>query len=199
MKRIFIDTETTGISTPSHGILQIAGAIEIDGEVVESFDFPMRPHKGDNVTEDALAINGIKRAELNDRPEPNAAYKELCDVMAKYVNKFDTADKLHMVAYNAPFDAGHLRAWFGKCGDRYYGSWFWHPPIDVMCMAAYVLADQRHTMANFRLATVAEQLGITVAADDLHDADYDIKLTRDVFLATERLLLGAGEDKDTNE
>ena len=39
MKLIYLDVETTGIPCPDSGLIQLAGQIEIDDEVVENFDF----------------------------------------------------------------------------------------------------------------------------------------------------------------
>lgn len=89
-------------------------------------------------------------------------------------------DKLTWLGYNAAFDADMMRAWFEKAGDKYFGSWFWWPPIDVMGLAAHHLRDRRHTMMNFRLATVARELGIAPPAD-LHDAAADIDLTWRIY------------------
>jgi hypothetical protein len=89
--------------------------------------------------------------------------------------------KFHFVAYNAVFDAKHLRAWFEKNNDVYFGSWFFHPPIDVMGLAAVVLMNKRSSLPDFKLVTVAKVLGVKVDETKLHDAAYDIRLTREMY------------------
>lgn len=44
MKILYYDLETTGVKYWKNGIHQIAGMIEIDGEIVEAFNFNVQPH-----------------------------------------------------------------------------------------------------------------------------------------------------------
>lgn len=66
-------------------------------------------------------------------------------------------------------------------GDNYFGSWFWSDAIDVMVLAAQALMEQRPMMKDFKLRTVAEQLGIVIEEERLHDAMYDIYLTHEIY------------------
>ena len=50
-----------------------------------------------------------------------------------------------------------------------------------MVLATPYLAEKRPDMENFKLATVAKALGIEVSEDNLHDASYDIALTKGIF------------------
>jgi DNA polymerase-3 subunit epsilon len=74
-----------------------------------------------------------------------------------------------------------VRAWFEKNGDRFFGSWFWHPPIDVMGLAAVRLMSRRCAMSDFKLLTVAKVLGSEVYGEKVHDAKYDIALTMEMY------------------
>jgi DNA polymerase-3 subunit epsilon len=53
--------------------------------------------------------------------------------------------------------------------------------MDVMILATPYLAKQRANMEDFKLVTVAKQLGIHVDDKQLHDAAYDIALTKAIF------------------
>ena len=87
-----------------------------------------------------------------------------------------------MVGYNnATFDNQFLRGFFLQNGDVYFGSWFWANSIDVMVLASAYLATRRPDMENFKLSTVARTLGVDVQSASLHDAMYDIELTKAVF------------------
>ena len=44
-KLFYYDLETTGVKYWKNGIHQISGAIEIDGNVIETFDFHVKPYK----------------------------------------------------------------------------------------------------------------------------------------------------------
>lgn len=52
-----------------------------------------------------------------------------------------------------------------------------------MLLAAYVLRERRPHMPNFKLMTVARELGIEVDESRLHDAEYDIELTKAMYKA----------------
>ena len=55
------------------------------------------------------------------------------------------------------------------------------PTRDVMVLASAYLATRRPDMENFKLSTVARTLGVDVQNESLHDAMYDIELTKAVF------------------
>jgi len=101
--------------------------------------------------------------------------------MKKYVDPYDKTDKFNFIAYNANFDNQRIRDFFDKIGDKYFGSWFYYPYLDVMTMAAVALVLERRNMPNFKLNTVAKKLGIQVDDAKTHDAMYDIYLTRAIF------------------
>lgn len=109
-------------------------------------------------------------------------FKRLEGLLGRFVDRYDQTDKYHFLAYNARFDADHLRRWFEKCGSPFFGSWFWAPPIDVMSIAAVVLMSERPKLKNFRLATVASHLGISTPGPE-HDALADVELGQRVFQA----------------
>lgn len=50
-----------------------------------------------------------------------------------------------------------------------------------MVLATNYLLDIRPDMENFKLSTVAATLGVQVDGDSLHNALYDIELTKAVF------------------
>ena len=98
------------------------------------------------------------------------------------MDKFNKKDKFFLVGYNnAAFDNQFLRGFFLQNADKYFGSWFWANTLDVMVLATDYLMDIRPDMENFKLSTVAETLGVQVDGDSLHNALYDIELTKAVF------------------
>lgn len=181
MKLIYIDVETTGIAFPQSGLIQLAGTIEIEGQKPKTFQYRIQPFPNDIIDEEALSINGITREAMAEYPSPRTVYNKFINLLEKYVDRYDRADKFHFIGYNAIFDSNHLRAWFEKNGDTYFGSWFYFPPIDVMGMAAVHLMTRRAGMKDFKLLTVARELGLKVDETKAHDARYDITLTREMF------------------
>jgi DNA polymerase III subunit epsilon len=190
IKLLYVDVETTGLACPQSGLIQLAGAIEVDGRLCERFDFHIRPFPGDGVTAEALTVNGKTYDEIAAYPTPEEVYRQFLALLGKYVDRYDRRDKFHLVAYNAAFDSEHLRAWFIKNKDSYFGSWFFHPPLDVMGMAAVALMSSRANLADFRLSTVAGALGLAVDPERAHDAGYDVGLTIELFHA----LMGPGKE-----
>ena len=184
MKLLFFDVETTGVNFWQHGIHEVAGCIEIDGEVVENFCWNMQPDPRAKIELEALQVGGRTMEDLAGYPPSNYVYKLFTKMLAKYVDKFNKKDKFFLVGFNnAAFDDKFLRAWFKQNGDEYFGSWFWANPIDTFVLASHRLMDQRPTMENFKLMTACRQMGIPVDDDKLHRADYDIELTRALYYA----------------
>lgn len=181
-KLFFYDLETTGTNPGRHGIHQISGEIVIDGKSVETFDFKVQPNPKAQIEDAALAVGGVTREQIMAYPPMGQVYTQLVTMLAKYVNKYDKTDKFHLVGYNnRGFDDNFFRGFFLQNGDNYFGSWFWADSIDVLVLASTFLADRRADLPNFKLATVADFLGIDTTAGKLHDASFDIFVTKAVF------------------
>ena len=182
MKLVFFDLETTGTNPGKHGIHQISGQIVIDGVIKETFDFHVQPNPKALIEDEALKVGNVTREQILAYPPMQQVYQEFVSMLGKYVDKFNKKDKFFLVGYNnAAFDNQFLRGFFLQNGDVYFGSWFWANSIDVMVLASAYLATRRPDMENFKLSTVARTLGVDVQSESLHDAMYDIELTKAVF------------------
>lgn len=184
---LFFDLETTGVMYWKNGIHQLSGLVEIDGNVVEEFDIKVRPNPKCIVEPQALDVAGVTLEQINAYQDMRTGYDQFTSILGKYADKYNKQDKFHLVGYNnRGFDDPFLRAWFVQNGDNYFGSWFWSDSIDVMVLASDYCRGARHTMENFKLMTVAKHLGIQVDESKLHDALYDVRLTRQVFESVRR-------------
>ena len=182
MKQLFFDLETTGLDHEKHGVHQLSGMIVINGEIKETFNFKVQPRAGALVSQEALAIANVTVDILRTYKPLQDTYNEFVAILSKYVDKFNKNDKFFLVGYNnASFDNQFLRSWFTANGDKYFGSWFWSNSFDVMVLATPYLAAKRASMENFKLLTVAKACGVQVDESKLHDADYDIYLTHEVY------------------
>lgn len=191
-KDLFIDVETTGLFDYKHGVTQISLILDIDGQTVERHNWQVKPFRSDEIDMRALEIQGRSLEEIQLSPEPRDVFDQLCDVLAKYVNKYSKTDKFNFLAYNSTFDNGFMRKFFNKNGDKYFGSWFWNPDICVMRLAMHHLRDQRHLLPDFKLGTVAKALDIhSTSGGGLHDAQTDIDLTHQMYQLIERHTLRA--------
>lgn len=180
VKKCFIDTETTGLDSSKHGLVQVAGVIDIGGVVVEEFDFMMRPPADKLFETRALEVIGKDMAVIDGYKPSKENFKMFKNILTQYVDQFNPKDKFFFIAYNAPFDVGFIRQWFLDNGDKYYGSMFWTPAIDVMSQAGDALMFERHKLKDFKLGTVTNHLNIKPSGK-LHDAMTDIDLTRNLY------------------
>lgn len=180
VKLLYLDTETTGLDYRQHAMVQMAGSVVIDGEVKESFDFKMRPMDGQRIDPQALLVQNRTEDEVLAYSDPVSTFLAFRAILERYVDRYDKADKFFLVGYRIAFDEEFLREFFRRNDDKYYGSYFWTPAIDVMVLAATYLLQDRANLPNFKLGTVAQHLGILPDAG-LHDASVDIDLTRRVM------------------
>jgi len=201
-KLIFIDVETTGVNPECNGLTQISGCVQVDNDIMESFDYFVRPFPQDVIESTALEVTGIDRRQFlpPEHPEhlavpgqlfedPKEIYVRMHSLFKKYVDQYDKSDKFQFVGYNAhSFDMPFMRRFWEKNNDRFFGSWFWYPCLDVMLVWAQILQPVRHELSNFKLATVAKYSGIDVDESRLHDSQYDIELTRELWLSACKII-----------
>jgi DNA polymerase-3 subunit epsilon len=182
VKKLFYDVETTGVDERQNGIHQISGCLEIDGEVEEYFNFKVAPNPKAKIEPEALKVGGVTLEQIQAYPEMGLIFRKFKAMLSRHCDPYNTKDKIYLVGYNnASFDDKFLRAWFTQNKDSYFGSWFHAGALDVMVLAAQYLIDRRVGMANFKLMTVAKELGLIVDETRLHDAEHDIELTRGVY------------------
>lgn len=151
-KEMFIDIETTGLDASKDVITQI-GFVYKEGSIVKrTVDI-----KGDEI------------------------YKRFLAELDKCVDRYNKNDKMYFLAYNAAFDSAFIRKLFEKNNNQFYGSYFYHPYIDVMQIAARWYMRRNEHPENFKLSTICKDFGIKVDDTKLHDALYDIQLTRRLY------------------
>jgi DNA polymerase-3 subunit epsilon len=181
-KLFFFDLETTGVMHWKNGIHQIAGAIVIDGNIKEKFNFKVAPNPNAIIEDSALAVANVTKEQIQAYPKMQDVYNQIISMLSKYVDKYNKSDKFHLVGYNiSSFDIPFFRAFFVQNNDNYFGSWFWPDSLDCYILASNKFKKERHKMANFQQRTVAQQLGIGVDETKLHDAEYDISLCIDIY------------------
>lgn len=203
-KIMYYDLETTGVDYKVSSVRQISGFIEVNGKVIDEFDYKVKPipknlpdypHNvwvGDEISINGVIWNkgaidlvksqGITSKEIENYTPYMDVYNEITKKLLKHIDKFNNKEKFHLIGFNNRFfDDPFFRKWFEDCGDKYFGSYFWADSIDVICIASHYLKEKRHEMENFKLMTVARELGIEVDESKLHDALYDIQLTKEIY------------------
>lgn len=182
MIKIFYDTETTGTNYKLNSIHQLAGIIEIDGDIIEEFDFRMRPHEKAIITPEALKVCNKTLEEILAYPSYKETYRAVKKMLDAYIDRYDAKNKAKLIGFNnRSFDDDFFRMFFELCGDTFFNSYFWSDSIDVLVLASHYLEDRRPEMPTFKLKRVALELGITYDKSELHGAPFDAMLTRQIY------------------
>lgn len=189
-KRLFFDVETTGLDSKKCAIVQIAGIIEINGEITEEFNICMKPFKDAEISEEALTVIGKTKDEIFKEQSQNDAYLQFKKICLKHVNKYDKNDKLTIVAHNISFDFNFIVEWSKKCGDKFLGSFISYKNqfCTLKTTQALKIVDIFPSTENNKLVTLCEKLNISFEGM-AHDALFDIRATYKLFKALETILL----------
>ena len=170
----FIDLETTGLDPERQEIIEIGGLIvkQIPRpgkgpsvEVVDEFEFKVKPQHLETAEPEALRVNGYNDADW-------LFASDLGQVMKVVGEKTVGAN---MVGQNVFFDWGFLQQAFKKTG---VPNKMHHHRIDVITMAFTKLYHDE-SVQRFFLGALAERFGIK--NDRAHSALADIKVTFEIY------------------
>lgn len=193
---LFFDLETTGIDPEKCGIHQISGSFVVNGKIVESFNYHVKPKAGCECSEKAMEMAGHTYEEMmaSDEYEPmDVVFNKVYDRILEYCGGrnakgyVDWNKKIYVGGYNIhKFDCPFMRQWFIDNGkvvndpktgeDRCEWGYLVCGEIDVMLILEPVLMRVRSRMKNVKQYSVAAALGIPVDESRLHEAGYDIEL-----------------------
>ena len=178
-KTFYFDVETTGLDPKKNAIIQLAYIVDIDGKCIEDGEFLIAPHPNDVIEPTALEVNGRNADEISKFTPPGDTLKKIIKFLNKYIDQYDRTDKFYPAGYNVKFDVDFLKAFFEKCGHKYFGSYFNYKFIDPLTVFYWHDWIGSIKLPNYKLETVAEKYGIEL---DAHDAVNDIKATRELIL-----------------
>lgn len=176
IKLLYFDTETTGLDPIKNDIIQIAGIIEINNVVKEEFDFKTQPHSYENVSKEALEVNGITIEQLKTYPMPQETLCKLIKLFDKYVFKYNKQDKFFPIGQNIPFDVNFLFEFCKKCKFNYLGSYLDHHKGDTMALLMALMVQGKIPVSGIKLENACKELGVELV--DAHNALADIRATR---------------------
>ena len=135
---IVFDIETTGLSVKSERITEIGAVRMVGGEVKESFNTFINP--GIPIPAKITELTGITNAMVADAPSEEEGLRKFYDFCG---------DCRVLVAHNASFDTGFIRASARRC----------HMPYDFTAVDTVPLARALYKgLKNYRLDTVASYL-----------------------------------------
>ena len=194
--RAFIDVETTGLDPKLHGVWQISGILQRNEEVLETFCIEQNVFAGQLIDPKALEIGGIDETYLTSRQPAVTGYQELVRSLRRYIDPYNKTQKAFLLGFNVGFDESFLRVFFKNAGDKYFGSYFWWPALDVAQIACHAMLHRRYQMKSFKLGNVAAAFGIEVDESRLHDSLYDVELTKGIYEAAAYYEDNEGEARD---
>lgn len=158
---VVVDLETTGGSPVDSGITEI-GAVKVrGGEVIGEFQTLVRPDSP--IPAFITVLTGISNAMVADAPRIETALPAFLEFARGSV----------LVAHNAGFDVGFLKAATQRC-ER---TWPGFTVLDTVRLARQLV--HRDETPNHKLASLARLFGATTTPD--HRALHDARATVDVL------------------
>jgi len=193
----WLDTETTGLA-PGCDIIQIAGLVEIDGEIVHEFNINARPFPDTIIEDSALEVIKKTREQIAAYPPPQDALAVLESVLCRYINKFDKNDKFVLGGHNIGFDLDKMVQFYKKCNNNYLGSWFhFRYKLDTLAIIqALQVAGVMPPQSSNKLIDIATVMKIPLP--QAHDAMFDIRATREIGVRLIKYLQRCHEVKSNN-
>jgi len=176
IKLLYFDTETTGVDPIINDIIQISGIVEINDVVKEEFNFKVKPHSFENISQQALDVNGITIEELKTYPEPKIVLNKLIAIFDKYIFKFNKTDKFFLCGHNIRFDVDFLFQFCKKCNFNYLGSYLDYHKADTMGLLMSLMIARKIPVSGIKLVNACEENNIELLS--AHDALADIRATR---------------------
>jgi DNA polymerase-3 subunit epsilon len=162
---IVLDLETTGASPANGCAITEIGAIAVrGGEVLEEFSSFVNPQIA--LPEYIVNLTGITDEMLVDAPL-------ISEVFPEFIDFIDRHENVHLVAHNAPFDIGFLKA----AATALSHIWPKYEVIDTVKLARRVI--DRSEIPNYKLGTLS-QFFETKALPN-HRALDDVKTTVEVL------------------
>jgi DNA polymerase-3 subunit epsilon len=169
MKRIVLDTETTGLEPgEGHRIIELA-CLELSGRRPTGRHFHrfLNPERAVDLA--ATQVHGLTVEDLMDKPR----FADIADEFLEFVEGGE------LLIHNAPFDVAFLNAELERLG---------RPRIDSLCSVHDTLAMARdmHPGQKNSLDALCGRYSIDHSRRTLHGALLDAQLLADVWIAMTR-------------
>lgn len=196
MKIFWFDVETSGLDSIKNDILTLSGFVEIDGVIQKGINLKIQPFDYDNISPEALEVNGLKIEDIKKFDEPKVAHAKLVKFLSEYVNRYNKNDKLIPAGYNVGFDTDFLFQYFKKCNDPYCGAFIDYHKLDVASLVLFFKINKQFDFHGYKLSTIANELKIPLNA---HDAREDIIATRNIYYALRKKIMFLPDDKNLKD
>jgi len=179
MRKIVVDTETTGLDPKQgHRIIELA-AIELEGRKVSLRRFHRYLNPEREIEAGAVAVHGLTYERLQNEAK-------FADIAPGFIEFIEGAE---LIIHNAPFDIGFLNCELELIGQ---------PPLQNVVVDTLKIAREMHPGKKNSLDALCSRYAIDNTHRSLHGALLDTELLAEVYFAMTRgqeSLLG--EDRDT--
>lgn len=169
MRRIVLDTETTGLEPAAgHRIIEVA-CLELSGRRPTGRHFHRYLNPEREIDSAATQVHGLTTEDLQDKPR-------FADVAEELLEFIEGAE---LLIHNAPFDVAFLNAELARIG---------RPALETVCRVCDTLAMARemHPGKKNSLDALCERYAVDHSRRTLHGALLDAQLLSDVWLAMTR-------------
>jgi DNA polymerase-3 subunit epsilon len=169
MRRIVLDTETTGLEpAEGHRIIEVA-CLEMDGRRATGRHFHRFVNPGRDIDLAATQVHGLTAEDLADKPK----FSDIVDELLEFV------DGAELLIHNAPFDVAFLNAELALIG---------RPKVETVCSVTDTLMMARDLNPGKKnsLDALCERYSVDHSQRTLHGALLDAQLLADVWLAMTR-------------
>lgn len=167
MRKVVLDTETTGLDpAQGHRVIEI-GALEIENRQVTGRNFHVYLNPDREIDAGAIAVHGLTNEFLADKPR----FPDVVDDLIAFV------EGAELVIHNAPFDMGFLNAELGLLDRPKLGS----PVLDTLKLAKDLHPGQKNN-----LDALCRRYEVDNSGRSYHGALLDAQLLAEVYLAMTR-------------
>ena len=160
---VAFDTETTGLSVEKDMIVQLGAVRVLNGRIVPGETMDVYVNPGRPIPSASSRIHRVTDADVAGAADIGKVGRDF----------FDFARDAVLVAHNAPFDIGLLRASQSRMGVEWA-----HPVLDTVLLSAVVFG----TTEDHSLDALCERLSITLPPQDRHTALGDAKATAEILV-----------------
>ncbi len=169
MRRIVLDTETTGLEpAEGHRIIELA-CLELAGRRATGRHFHRYVNPQRAIDLAASQVHGLTHEDLADKPR----FEDIVDEFLDFVSGCE------LLIHNAPFDVAFLNAELERIG---------RPRLEVVCTVSDTLemAREMHPGKKNSLDALCERYAVDHSKRTLHGALLDAQLLAEVWIAMTR-------------
>ncbi len=168
MRKIILDTETTGISPKQgHRIIEI-GCVEMVNRRITNRRYHQYLQPDRQIDAGAARVHGITNDQLQDKPR-------FVDIVDEFMDFIKGAE---LVIHNAPFDVGFINHELQLLKQN-------RQPLEASCkiLDSLVLAKKLHPSQKNNLDALCKRYYINNSNRQLHGALLDAEILAEVYLA----------------